>query len=104
MKSNKTLKHWKKLLKYVEYYNIMTSFPFYDTSWVEDIRNLIKSMEDNNKVNYDDEPVVACKYCKSLHIRDDEDDNSICFRCGATNDLIEFKNIFEYEKFINKNK
>jgi len=54
------------------------------------------------KENYDKEPVVACVYCKSLHIRYDEDDNDICFRCGSVNSILEFKDIFDYEQFVNK--
>jgi len=81
----------------------MAPFPVYDTDWVKDIEKKIKEMENEDKINYDDEPVVACKYCKSLHIRTDDDMNDICFRCGSTNELIEFKNINEYNKFINGN-
>ncbi len=79
----------------------MSPFPVYDTDWVKDIENKIKMIKDNNKENYDELPVVACKYCKSLHIVTDEDSNDICFRCGSKNELKEFENIFEYEKFKN---
>lgn len=96
-----TLKYLKKLLKHVEYYNNMAPFPPYDSSWVKDIRDRIKIMKETEN-NYDNEPVVACKYCKSLHIVDDEDSNAICFRCGSINELQEFKNIFDYETFVNK--
>ncbi len=51
---------------------------------------------------YDNVPVVACKYCKSLHIITDELNNDICFRCGSVNELTEFKTINDYLKFKNK--
>lgn len=94
-----TLKYLKKLLKHVEHYNKLAPFPVYCTDWVKDIKNRIKLMKEN-EFNYDEESVVACKYCKSLHIVDDEDMNAICFRCGSVNELQEFKDIFEYEKFV----
>lgn len=90
------------MLEHMEYYNKMAPFPPYDTEYVEEIRNKLKTMNDD-KINYDDEPVVACKYCKSLHIITDEVDNNICFRCGSINDLIEFPNIFKYKDFVNGN-
>ena len=57
-------------------------------------------LENENKIDYNDEPVVACKYCKSLHIVIDEVDNNICMRCGSVNELKEFKNIHEYKIFV----
>jgi DNA-directed RNA polymerase subunit RPC12/RpoP len=57
-------------------------------------------LENEKEINYDDEPVVACKYCKSLHIVTDEVGNDICMRCGS-NELKEFKNIHEYKEFLN---
>lgn len=87
----------------MEYYNLMTPFPFYDTEYVDNVRKYITKMESKEyDKEYDKEPVVACKYCKSLHIRTDELDNDICFRCGSVNELIEFKNINEYFKFKKK--
>lgn len=83
----------------MEYYNLMAPFPVYDTSYVEDVKKYITKMEQQE---YNKEPVVACKYCKSLHIITDEVDNDICFRCGSVNELTEFKNINEYLKFKNK--
>lgn len=92
-----TLKYLRKLLNHVTHYNKLAPFPVYDTDWVEDIKNRIKFMKDS-KEDYDELPVVACKYCKSLHIVTDEVDNDICFRCGSINDLQEFENIHEYKK------
>lgn len=99
----KTLKHLKELLDHVVYYNKMAPFPVYDTEYVEAIKTKIKDMEENIK-NYDDEPVVACKYCKSLHIILDDEVNNICMRCGSVNELQEFDNIHEYNDFIDGKK
>jgi uncharacterized paraquat-inducible protein A len=81
----------------------MAPFPIYDTSYVEDLKTLIEKMED--KLNeYDKEPVVACRLCKSLHIRTDDEGNEHCYRCGSTNELIEFETIYDYNKFLNEQK
>jgi DNA-directed RNA polymerase subunit RPC12/RpoP len=58
-------------------------------------------LENEKEINYDDEPVVACKYCKSLHIVTDEVDNDICMRCGSINELKSFENIHKYKEFLN---
>jgi len=79
----------------------MAPFPVYDTDYVKDVDKYIKMIEESRKKDYDDEPVVACRYCKSLHIVYDELDNNVCFKCGSTNELEEFKNINEYLKFKN---
>lgn len=92
-----TLKHLKRLLGHVTHFNKLGPFPPYDSDWVEDIKNRIKFMKDS-KEDYDELPVVACKYCKSLHIISDEVDNDICFRCGSINELETFENIYEYQK------
>jgi DNA-binding XRE family transcriptional regulator len=78
----------------------MAPFPVYDTEYVEEVKNTIMKLENENKIDYNDEPVVACKYCKSLHIVIDEVDNNICMRCGSVNELKEFKNIHEYKNFV----
>ncbi len=80
----------------------MSPFPVYDTDYVKDVKNKINEIMES-KDNYDELPVVACKYCKSLHIVTDEDVNDICFRCGSVNELEEFKDIYEYNKFIKRN-
>ena len=102
MKSKK-LRQLRLLSNHLHYYNKLAPFPVYDTEYVKDVDNLIKIMENNRKIDYDDEPVVACKYCKSLHIETDEYKNDVCFKCGATNELQEFKNIDEYLKFKREN-
>lgn len=80
----------------------MAPFPVYDSEYVKDLDNKIKEMKEDNKTDYDKEPVVACRHCKSLHIVNDEIDNSICMRCGSINELKEFANIYEYNKYITK--
>lgn len=99
--NQKTIVYLKKLLEHLQYYNKLAPFPVYDTDYVNDVKNRIMELENEKEINYDDEPVVACKYCKSLHIVTDEVDNDICMRCGSVNELKEFKNIHEYKEFLN---
>lgn len=89
------IKHLRRLHSHMSYYNGMAPFPPFDTEYVEDIKNKIKEME-NSKENYDELPVVACKYCDHLNIQNDDVDNAICIKCGSINELREFKNIQEY--------
>ena len=96
-----TIKELKKLLDHLLYYNKMAPFNIYDSEYVEEVKNTIMKLENETQTNYDNEPVVACKYCKSLHIVTDEVDNDICMRCGSVNELKEFKNIHEYKEFLN---
>lgn len=84
----------------MDYYNNLAPFPPYDTDYVNDIRNKIKEIMSDKTKEYDNEPVVACKFCKSLHIVSDELENDICFKCGAVNQLVTFDNIHEYKKFL----
>ena len=94
------LQYLREHLDHFLYYNKMAPFPVYDTEYVEEVKNIIMKLENENKIDYNDEPVVACKYCKSLHIVIDEVDNNICMRCGSVNELKEFKNIHEYKNFV----
>ena len=94
------LQYLREHLDHLMYYNKMAPFPVYDTEYVEEVKNTIMKLENENKIDYNDEPVVACKYCKSLHIVIDEVDNNICMRCGSVNELKEFKNIHEYKNFV----
>ena len=94
------LQYLREHLDHLLYYNKMAPFPVYDTEYVEEVKNIIMKLENENKIDYNDEPVVACKYCKSLHIVIDEVDNNICMRCGSVNELKEFKNIHEYKNFV----
>ena len=94
--------HLKLLLEHIEYYDRMGPFYIYGTEYVEDVRNKIKEMEAEDKINYDEEPVVACRYCKSLHILTDDEMNDHCSRCKSVNELITFNNIHEYNEFVNQ--
>ena len=94
------LQYLREHLDHLLYYNKMAPFPVYDTEYVEEVKNIIMKLENENKIDYNDEPVVACKYCKSLHIVIVEVDNNICMRCGSVNELKEFKNIHEYKNFV----
>ena len=102
MKSKIVKKYIKSLLCHLLYYNRLAPFPVYDTDYVKDVENKLKNIMEDKKIDYDLEPVVACKYCKNLHIISDDFNNDICMRCGSTNELKEFKNIYEYKDFLNK--
>lgn len=91
----------KQLVDHLEYYNLMSPFPVYDTEYITDIKTRIKDME-HSKRDYDELPVAACKYCNSLHIENDEADNDICMRCGSVNDIEIYKNIHDYLEYIEK--
>jgi len=104
MKSKIILKELRKLYKHLTYYNWLAPFPVYDTDYVKDVDNKIKEIMENNKKDYDEESVVACKYCKSLHIETDELENDVCMKCGSVNELISFKNIYEYKDFLKNGK
>ena len=98
------IKYLKKQLDHLLYYNKMAPFNIYDSEYVEEVKNTIMKLEDENKIDYDNEPVVACKYCKSLHIISDDINNNICMRCGSVNELREFPNIYKYKNFVNNDK
>lgn len=93
------LERLKELHAKATYYNFMAPFPVYDTEMVKNLERKIKYME-KNQSEYDEEPVVACKHCNSLHIVMDEIGNNICFKCGSVNDLKEYKTIYEYNETI----
>lgn len=102
MKSKIALKKYRELLKHMEYYNKLSPFPVFDTDYVDDVKNKIKEIMNDKLKDYDNEPVVACRHCKSLHVVSDEIDNTICMRCGAINELQEFEDIYEYQQYIKK--
>ena len=79
----------------------MAPFPPFDTEYVKKVDKLIKIMEDNKRIE-DNDPVFACRYCKTLHIEVDELNNDVCMHCGSVNELKEFDNIYEYLKFKNE--
>lgn len=93
---SKKRKYLMSLLDFVKYYNTMTPFPYFDSEYLEAIKEEVSSMEED--IDYDQEPVVACKVCNSLHIITDEFDNDYCVRCGSVNQLEEFSNIDEFLK------
>lgn len=102
MKNQKRIEHLKKSLNHLEYYNKMSPFPIYDTDYIKDMKEEVEKIEYSEDIDYDLESVVACKYCKSLHIVYDEENNDMCMRCGSINELETFKDIFEYELKIYK--
>lgn len=77
----------------------MAPFNVYDSEYVMDVENKLREVMENKDKDYDNEPVVACRFCKSLHIVTDEVDNNICMKCGSQNELQEFPNINEYLNF-----
>ena len=95
------LKHLNSMYKYVEYWNKMGPFPRYDTEWQIDIKNYINEIKMEKK-DYDEEPVFACKHCGTLVVPNqyevDDDGNEICQRCNSVNEVISYKDIFEYNK------
>ena len=99
--SKEILKQLNKLYNYVEYVNKMHVFPFYDTEWVQNIKDKINKIM-NDKKDYDKEPVFACKHCGTLVVPNqyevDDDGNEICGRCGSINEVSTFANIQEYLK------
>lgn len=99
--SKEILKQLNKLYKHVEYINRMHVFPYYDTEWVQDIKNYINEIKMEKK-DYDKEPVFACKHCGTLVVPNqyevDDDGNEICQRCNSVNEVKEYYNIFEYNK------
>lgn len=84
----------------MKHYNSMAPFPVFDTSYVNDVENKLKEIMSDKTKEYDEEPVVACRHCKSLHIVMDDIDNNICMRCGSTNELKTFENIYKYKEWL----
>ena len=97
--SKKIKKVLRTLLSHLLYYNRMAPFPVFDTEYVEGIKNKLREVMEDKDKDYDLEPVVACKFCKDLHILSDEIGNDVCMKCGAINELEEFSNINEYLKW-----
>ncbi len=96
----KIIKHYEELLEYVEECNRFHVFNYYDSEYVETIKQKLKEMK--AKENYDEIPVAACKHCHSLHIIEDEDSNNVCMKCGSVNDIIIYETIYSvpgHEKF-----
>ena len=96
------LEYLKKELKHITLVNRGSPFPLFDSEYVELVEQEIINIMDRNKIDYDDEPVVSCKHCKSLFIKVDEDDNNLCMKCGSINEVIKHKDIFDYKSKYNK--
>lgn len=96
------LEYLKKELKHITLVNRSSPFNFFDSEYVEMVQQEIINIMDRNKIDYDDEPVVSCKHCKSLFIKVDEDDNNLCMKCGSINEVIGHKDIFDYKNKYNK--
>ena len=92
----------KNLLAHLKYYDDLGPFPIYGSEYIRDVENKLREVMEDKDKNYDDEPVVACRFCKSLHIVSDEVENNVCMRCGSINELQEFENINEYLNFKNR--
>lgn len=94
--------HLEKLHNHMDYYNRMAPFPVYDTEYVEQVAKEASITTEE----YDEEPVVACSVCNSLHItlEDMEDDEPIdvCNKCFSVGEIKEFKNIYEYNDYLKK--
>ena len=80
----------------MEYYNKLSPFPVFDTESVEIISNKLEEMKDNTHIDYDAEPVTACKHCNSLAIVEDDYGNDICVDCSSCNELVIYDNIHKY--------
>lgn len=103
MKENKlTAFYLNKLLEHLKFHDKLAPFPIYGSEYIKDVEDELIKIK-MSKQDYDNEPVIACKYCKSLHLILDDTDNTICHRCGSVNELKEFNNIYEYQKFIDGN-
>lgn len=90
------LEKLREQLETMEYHNRMAPFPIYDTGIVNDLKKQLEKMSTKNQKIYDDLPVIACKYCDSLHIIEDDNNNEVCVRCGSVNDVKYYENIDDY--------
>lgn len=95
----RTLQFLRTLKEHMECYNNLAPFPLFDTEYVADVKRMIMNLE--KRKEYDNIPVVACKYCKSLYIMNDDLENDVCARCGSINDIEFYSNIEEYLKSKN---
>jgi len=97
------LKILNEQIAHLEYYNRMAPFPVYSTEYIMDIKHKIKDMEKEDR-DYDTLPVTACKYCSNLYLEVDDAENDVCMRCGSTNEIIVFTDIFEYLNYTDEEK
>lgn len=82
------------LIQHIEYYNNLSPFPLWDSGDLNHLKELYKM----DKLDYDNETVDCCRFCKNLHILPDEHGNSVCVRCNniVNNDYETFNNMFDY--------
>ena len=97
--NQQTLKQLNKYLEHMLYYNRMSPFPLFDTGDIIKLKFKIRNIK-MSKIDYDELPVAACKYCNNLHLMPDEVENDVCMRCGAVNDIVIYPNIHEYLKIV----
>jgi DNA-directed RNA polymerase subunit RPC12/RpoP len=100
MNKNKGIVNYlKKLWEFMEYHNKMSPFPIYDSEYVQVIKEKLEKMSDD-KIDYNNIPTVACKYCNSLGLIQDEVENDICVRCGSINEINIFPTYYDYELYV----
>ena len=99
---------FKKLYKKCTTANKISIFNIYDTEYINLLNYKILELEEKiyeemkENMEYDSEKVYSCKHCKSLYIKVDDDGNDICHRCGSINEIVEYKDIFDYKDKCNK--
>ena len=72
-----------------------------DSGIIEELKNKLEE----NAVNYDDEPVVACPNCFSLYLKE-IDGNLECFNCGnpvEEKDVVVYSSIASYLTCVTNN-
>ena len=89
------IKHTEDLLYFIKETNRFSPFPIYDTEYVALVEKELKGMK-THKNKYDEGAVTACKFCNNLFILVDDLENDVCTKCGAINETVTFKDIFEY--------
>ncbi len=93
--------HLENLHRHVDHYNRMAPFPIYDTDYVKQIADEITKLD---TTDYDNEPVVACTYCNSLHITMEDIEHGepvdVCNRCFSVGETREFKDIYDYNEYL----
>lgn len=82
----------------MELYNDRAPFPVFDTELVKNVKELINNIMENDKIDYDDLPVIACKNCYNLAIEVDEDGNDICYKCESINEIKAYDNIDKWSE------
>ena len=89
-------------LKKVEKQQSLGPFNIRDSGVIEELQRKLEE----NAINYDNEPVVACPHCNSLYLID-IDKALECFNCGhevLEKDVRVYRSIKNYLDEDNKNK